>query len=759
LTTPAITNPTGLDSNDVGLANVDNTSDVTKNAASVTLTNKTLTSPVISAIVSVSDGDISILPNGSGEVVLDTSTKVSATGLYVGASQDASAAIDVVSTTQGIGLPSMTTTQRDAISTPKTGLQIYNSSTSKANVYDGSSWQEMGGGAGEINFITNGNAEAGTTGWATYDDGAVAAPVDGTGGSPSTITLTAQATTVLRGDNSFKLAKSAADGQGEGISYDFTIDAADKNKLLKISFDYNTDLTYTNEDLKVYIYDITNTTLITPADNGLIGKDKDDDASGARTISWASTDSTSYRLIFHQTTTNASTADLYLDNVIVGPGSTAVGAAVTAWKSETLSFTNFTVTSQQSRSRRVGSNMEIETRIVVDGAPTGNMRFVIPDSLTIDTAIIGVTGDKVVVQGYALASDNATVFHAGSPTVFSDGDEIQIISGTGSNTNWNATVPMTWASGDELMISVSIPIAEWSGSGTVNLMSDNAATANASSMWKVTNTSYTSGTTMDFDAVNSNYTNVGSWANTNGSITIPSDGRYTVNTNVSITGTFTVNQVLTIQIGGANRGQFRTGTGTKSVDGTVTLDLSKGDLLTVELNGSVTLDGDEFSTFLNITRQQDYSAGQPVGFGIATAENHGLVKKSKYQIELLSSGHTMTGSAGTHIGNLSMTNLTIGATYRVTVRLNMDDNGDNANTQVNVTDAASTVIMAGAGFLFTDSGSGRIIVQQESSIIFVAASTSLQCVEAAGTGAVIGAANRSSMMLEELNNIELTTEW
>ncbi len=47
LTTPVINNPTGLDSTDVGLANVDNTSDATKNSAEVTLTNKTITPRVL----------------------------------------------------------------------------------------------------------------------------------------------------------------------------------------------------------------------------------------------------------------------------------------------------------------------------------------------------------------------------------------------------------------------------------------------------------------------------------------------------------------------------------------------------------------------------------------------------------------------------------------------------------------------------------------------------------------------------------------
>ncbi len=50
-TSPAITTPTGIVKGDVGLGNVDNTSDATKNAASVTLTNKTLTAPVLTAPV------------------------------------------------------------------------------------------------------------------------------------------------------------------------------------------------------------------------------------------------------------------------------------------------------------------------------------------------------------------------------------------------------------------------------------------------------------------------------------------------------------------------------------------------------------------------------------------------------------------------------------------------------------------------------------------------------------------------------------
>lgn len=52
LNSPAITTPTGIVKGDVGLGNVDNTSDATKNAASATLSNKTLASPVISGTAS-----------------------------------------------------------------------------------------------------------------------------------------------------------------------------------------------------------------------------------------------------------------------------------------------------------------------------------------------------------------------------------------------------------------------------------------------------------------------------------------------------------------------------------------------------------------------------------------------------------------------------------------------------------------------------------------------------------------------------------
>lgn len=55
-------------------------------------------------------------------------------------SPDATSQLDVVSTTKGALLPRMTTTQRDAITTPATGLLIYNTTTLQLEDFNGTVW-------------------------------------------------------------------------------------------------------------------------------------------------------------------------------------------------------------------------------------------------------------------------------------------------------------------------------------------------------------------------------------------------------------------------------------------------------------------------------------------------------------------------------------------------------------------------------------------------------------------------------------------
>ena len=71
-------------------------------------------------------GDISIMP--SGGLGVNTLTP------------DASSQLDVSSTTKGFLPPRMTTTQRNAISSPATGLVVYDTTVDALYVYNGSAW-------------------------------------------------------------------------------------------------------------------------------------------------------------------------------------------------------------------------------------------------------------------------------------------------------------------------------------------------------------------------------------------------------------------------------------------------------------------------------------------------------------------------------------------------------------------------------------------------------------------------------------------
>lgn len=178
--------------------------------------------------------------------------------------------------------------------------------------------------SGVKNYITNDGAESSTSGWAAYADAAASRPVDGTGGAP-TVTITRSTSSPLRGVGSFVLTKDAANRQGQGVSYDFTIDTADRGKILNMSMDwtvgsgtYQGGTSTTDSDVIMYLYDVTNAVLIEPApiklDGAVIGQNYKYQGSFQTSIS-----SSSYRLIMHVATTSASAYTLKFDNVLVSP--------------------------------------------------------------------------------------------------------------------------------------------------------------------------------------------------------------------------------------------------------------------------------------------------------------------------------------------------------------------------------------------------------------------------------------------------------
>lgn len=80
---------------------------------------------------------------GGTTVASPTRVNVGTGGFGVNGAADPSALLDLSSTTRGFGPPAMTTVQRDAISSPRAGLLIYNTTTGKLNVRGASAWEAV----------------------------------------------------------------------------------------------------------------------------------------------------------------------------------------------------------------------------------------------------------------------------------------------------------------------------------------------------------------------------------------------------------------------------------------------------------------------------------------------------------------------------------------------------------------------------------------------------------------------------------------
>ncbi|MEA2105261.1 MAG: hypothetical protein U9P82_00845, partial [Bacteroidota bacterium] len=84
---------------------------------------------------------------------------------------DPSSILELRSTERGFLIPRMTEGERDAIATPATGLIVYNTSTDKLNIYDGTTWRVLFSGNVGINDIY------GTTDRITIDKSNPANPI------------------------------------------------------------------------------------------------------------------------------------------------------------------------------------------------------------------------------------------------------------------------------------------------------------------------------------------------------------------------------------------------------------------------------------------------------------------------------------------------------------------------------------------------------------------------------------------------------
>ena len=301
--------------------------------------------------------------------------------------------------------------------------------------------------------------------WVTYADAAQTNPVDGTGGSPAS-TFAVSTDSTMRGVTNFLWTHSAANRQGEGFSYDFSIDPSDKGKVLQCSFEYLISSgTYTDNDMSVWVYDVTNAALVQPSpylikNSGIIEKF----AIEFQTAS----NSTSYRLIFHVDTATSTAYTIRFTSFNLGPQAKLYGSAVTDDIAVTITGSWIANTTYSCTVHREGDRAFFEGMVILSGAPTATgLTITLPSGFVIDVAKVpGGVGNGRTLYGITKVYDSSAGTYPGQGQVRGNSSTIVNLD------YWNGTAqgaitesaPMVFATGDSVFFKFDVPIVGWSSS-------------------------------------------------------------------------------------------------------------------------------------------------------------------------------------------------------------------------------------------------------------------------------------------------------
>lgn len=263
------------------------------------------------------------------------------------------------------------------------------------------------------NFITNGNAESGTTGWTVNSFGSASRPAGALNGATSGITFSASSAVPLAGTNSFILSKSVGGFQGRVVYTGITITPAYFAKVLQVSADYlvssgtfTAGSSTTDSDVIFYLQNVTDGTFIEPSSFKLLSNSTTIADKFSATFQTTAA-ATSYRLLIYVASAAVSPYSLKFDNISVSPSVYVYGTPITDWQSYTPIITAVTTnptkassTTEVARFRRVGDSIEIQYNLfqnIAGGtAGSGIYRFSIPPGLTIDSSKVSINTDPNV---------------------------------------------------------------------------------------------------------------------------------------------------------------------------------------------------------------------------------------------------------------------------------------------------------------------------------------------------------------------------
>lgn len=380
--------------------------------------------------------------------------------------------------------------------TRKAGTLLYANDQKKAYIDDGTVLRPVGSGSGSggINFIgldTNFqflnsddvDAETSVGNWATYADAAGSMPVDMTGGSPNiTLARTTTVGEVLNGSGSFEVTKDAANRQGQGVSVLTNIPLGYRGKRASISLPLKIiSGSLVEGDLKCFLYDITNSQVLTPINNDILT---------SSTLNMGvdiPSNCAQIRFGFHFASTSASEVNFSFDDVFVGPKDLILGATITDEidESSLISFDNFgTTTNHSIFTRQVGNKLQIRGSFTSGTSVASPAAIILPNKYKIDSSKFNTDHSALGILHYQGNGGAGGVFTLNySVTLYYDGSDIsKIYMGAQSGTTNGEFIPVNastlLASGGVGNFYLEVPIQGFSS----NVINGNSVSFNASSL-------------------------------------------------------------------------------------------------------------------------------------------------------------------------------------------------------------------------------------------------------------------------------------
>jgi hypothetical protein len=473
---------------------------------------------------------------------------------------------------------------------------VYNSNTSRWNVVGGSGSST----STIVEYITNGNALGNTNGWATYADAAGTRPVDGTGGAAN-VTWTRVTSSPLAGTGSFLFTKDAVNRQGQGASYDFTIDSCDQAKVMQITGEmivasgtFVAGTSTTDSDLIYYVYDKTNGVLIEPSSFKFFSNSSTNATTFIGNFQTAS-NSTAYRLIIHCASTSASAYTVKFDRISVAPCKYVYGTNMSDPELYTPTYVGMGTVSPSTvyRSRR-GNFLKLTGEWTPGTCTVTTPSMTFPAGLSLDTtkvpsgiSVVGRIEENTAGSGDGSYYVNILVDTA-NPTFiyFGSGNN----SGTPASKITDATA--FFASGRRNMISYcEIPISGWAASVQA---SDVASGRLIAAQVASTSPTIVSGTVAAGTAILAFGTvarDTHSAYNTStGVYTIPEAGTYRFSASVHMSGSGASGSYITLRVkrGGTDQRVWNCFNAAAQTNGFIcagstTLDFVAGDQITVNV--------------------------------------------------------------------------------------------------------------------------------------------------------------------------------